>query len=223
MKRTLLILLLLAATASAGLSQPIKRYGAKLGVSSATWNWETDGLTVRGIDSRIGIDLGAYLEWLNTPVVSVVSELSFVQKGMKEDIPITTEQFPDGTGEFVKYNVRLDYLSFAILPKGRLETGVVEVYGIAGVRMDVLLSNSVTAVGREPMRSQSEQAYQYLVDRFKSYQLGGTFGIGAQLNAWLPFSTGLEFRYSPNFHRAYSTGYWMITNRSFEFLLTISK
>jgi hypothetical protein len=223
MKRSLLLIVLLGVAVSAGLSQPIRRYGAKLGASSATWNWEVGGSTVRGIDSRIGIDIGAYLEWLNTPVISVVSELSFVQKGMKEDIPVTTEQFPDGTGEFFRHNVRLDNISFAILPKGRLEIGALEVYGIAGARMDVSLSNSVVVVGREPMRTQFEQAYQYLVDRFKSYQLGGTFGIGAQLNGWLPFSTGLEFRYSPNFHHAYSTGYSSVTNRSFELMLTISK
>jgi hypothetical protein len=205
------------------MSQLIKRYGAKVGVTSATWNWETEGFSIRGIDARFGIDLGAYLEWFNTPIISVVSELTFVQKGMKEDIPITTTQFPDGTGEVVKHNVRLDYLSLAILPKGRLETGAVEVYAVTGVRMDISLSNSLVVVGREPLRTQSELAYQYLVDRFKTYQLGGTFGIGAQLNGWLPFSTGLEFRYSPNFHRAYSIGYWKITNRSFELMLTISK
>ncbi|MBU1297596.1 MAG: PorT family protein [Bacteroidetes bacterium] len=218
----LFALIVLFGVSSSGTSQPIKRYGAKIGVSIATWNWKTDGSAVQGIDPRLGIDFGAFVEWFDIPALSLISELHFVQKGMKQDIPITTVQYPYGTGEFIKHNIRLDYLSFAVLPKLRLETDIVEVYAVVGVRIDVSLSNAVAVEGREPLRSYSAQAYQSLVDRFKSTQLGGTVGIGAHFHSLLPLPTGIEFRYSPNFQCAYAKYLWNIKNTSFELLLTIT-
>ncbi|MDP2209280.1 MAG: outer membrane beta-barrel protein [Bacteroidota bacterium] len=222
MNRSVLIIFFLFSVVSIGMSQPIKRYGAKIGVSSATWVWKTDGSTVCGIDNRLGLDLGASVEWFNTPTFSVLTELHFVQKGMKHNIPITTIQYPEGTGEFIKHNIRLDYLSFAVLPKLRLETEIFEFYVIAGVRLDMSLSNSVAVEGREPLRTYSAQGYQSLIDKFKSPQLGGTVGFGAQFDSLLLLPAGIEFRYSPNFQSAYDQYVWNIKNTSFEFLLTIT-
>jgi hypothetical protein len=156
-------------------------------------------------------------------IFSILSELQYVQKGMIEDIPITTEQYPDGTGEFIKHNIRLDYLSFAVLPKARIETETIHLYAYAGARFDFSLSNSVDVEGREPIRTQSAQGYQSFINRFSNPQFGATFGVGVQFKSLLPFSTGFEFRYSPNFQSAYSDNYWNIKNTSFEFLLTLSK
>jgi len=223
MNRTPFLLLLVLATSTIVSSQPIKRYGAKIGVTSATWNWKTDGSTVRGIDNRLGLAIGVSVEWFHTSIFSLLTELHFVQKGMKENIPITTEQYPEGTGEFVKHNVRLDYLSFEVLPKFRFDADIAELYTIAGFRLDMSLSNSVTVEGREPLRTQSAQFYQSLVDRFKSPQFGGTIGVGVQSDSLFPLPMGMEFRYSPDFQSAYSESIWNIKNTSFEFLLTITK
>ncbi len=84
------------------------------------------------------------------------------------------------------------------------------------------LSNSVAVEGREPLRTYSAQGYQSLIDKFKSPQLGGTVGFGAQFDSLLPLPTGIEFRYSPNFQSAYDQYVWNIKNTSFEFLLTIT-
>jgi len=222
MNRWILTSFLLFAVFSVGASQSIKRCGAKVGATSSTWDWQTGGSTNQGVDARLGIDVGAYVEWFNVPAFSLISELHFVQKGMKEDIPITTQQYPNGTGEFVKHSIRLDYLSFGILPKVRFETGVAEVYGIAGLRVDISLSNNVAVEGREPLRTQSAQSFQYLVDRFKNPEVGGTVGIGVQSDSLLPLPVGIEVRYSPNFQNGYSTSIWTIRNTSFEFLLIVS-
>ncbi len=223
MTRTLLLLCLSLAVFSTASSQPIKQYGAKIGLTSATWDWKTYGSTVRGIDNRLGFNLGLFVEWFDMPTFSLLTETHFVQKGMNQDIPITTYQYPEGTGEFIKHNVRLDYLALAVLPKLRLEAHIVELYAIAGVRLDISLSNNVSVEGREPLRTQSAQAYQSLVDKFKNPQFGATIGVGIRSDSLLLIPMGMEFRYSPNLHSAYSESIWNIKKTSFEFLLTISK
>jgi len=146
---------------------------------------------------------------------------AFRPKRMKEDIPITTQQYPNGTGEFVKHSIRLDYLSFGILPKVRFETGVAEVYGIAGLRVDISLSNNVAVEGREPLRTQSPNHFntRRQVQESRSRR---NVGIGVQSDSLLPLPVGIEVRYSPNFQNGYSTSIWTIRNTSFEFLLIVS-
>jgi hypothetical protein len=56
----------------------------------------------------------------------------------------------------------------------------------------------------------------------KSPQLGGTVGIGAIVDSFLPIPMGFEVRYSPDLLNAYSRSGLDIRNTSFEFLLTIS-
>lgn len=193
MNRFVWIVFFSLSVVSIGMSQPIKRYGAKIGFCSATWDWKTDGSTVRGIDNRLGLDLGAFVEWFNTQTFSALTEVHFVQKGMKQNIPITTYQYPDGTGEFIKHDIRLDYLSFVVLPKVRFEIEIFEFYMVAGMRIDLSLSNNVSVEGRESFRTYSAKGYQSLIDNFKSPQLGGTVGFGAQINSFLPLPVGIEF------------------------------
>lgn len=183
--------------------------------------WRNGDIINHQIRSRLGINAGGFLEWFDTPLFSLLSEIAYVQKGMKEDIPITTEQYPDGTGEFINYDCGTNYLSFSLLPKVRYEVKELELHAVAGLRIDYSLSNFVRVDGREPISTYSKQHYQLLFDRFKKTQFGGTFGCGMQLKSLLPFSTGVEIRYSPNWQNSYSNAYMKIKNNSFEFLLTI--
>ncbi len=221
MKKYSKVIFLIVFLFSIADSQPIRQYGIKAGFSLATMKWVTAGITDNQIRNRLGFDVGGFIEWFEDPLFSFISELDYVQKGMREDIPVTTEQYPDGTGEFFKYDCRIDLLSFSLLPKARIEMGGVELYAIAGVRLDYSLSNSVSVEGEEPFSKYTEQAFQSFFDHFKRTQFGGTFGAGVQLKSILPFPAGIEIRYSPNWQNTYSDRYWNIRSRSFEFLLTV--
>ena len=225
MNRILCLAIVCFVLTHTGMGQPIKRFGGKIGVTSATWKWNLAGKRIGGIDRRVGLDVGAFAEWINIPVVSLLSEVHFIQKGMREDIPFTTAQFPDGTGQFSRTNIRDDYLSIALMPKFRFATELGEAYAIAGVRFDISIGNRVSIEVDAPYQSTSAlmaQGYQSLVDRFRTIQFGGTFGVGAQSSALLPFTVGVEFRYSPNLQPALDEQLMDISNTSFEFLVIIS-
>jgi hypothetical protein len=219
MKWSVAIFLLLVGVLSVAASQPLGRYGVKAGLTSATWNWKMAGSDVSDLERRTGVDAGIFAEWFRMPAFSLLSELHFVQKGMKNAIPVTSAESPEGTGEYVRNNVRLDLLSIAVLPKLRMETGFGEVYALAGLRLDISLSQKATVEGPGPERFYL-QSFQFLVDKFRKTQMGGTVGIGAGFD--LPLTMGIEVRYSPGLQSAYAQGVSDIKNTSFEFLLTIT-
>ena len=222
MNRITLLLLALVFLVSDASAQPVRGYGLKIGVTRAIWDWNINGRPMEPLGPRVGLDAAFFAEWLNLDVVSIVSEVHYIQKGIQQDIPITTASAPDGTGSFVHERVRLDYLSIGILPKCRLDCGMAEYYLIGGIRFDISLGGNATAEADAPFNDLVLGSYQTFIDRFKEFQLGATVGIGAQLHALLPWSTGIEFRYSPNLQRAYSAQYADVTNTSFELLLTLS-
>lgn len=220
--RNLISFLLFVVSSSGAICQPVKSFGIMGGITSATWIWKVDGLDTQRSDRRLGLDAGAFVEWLDMPVFSLLTEVHYVQKGREWRVPVTTEQAPDGTGAFVGDDIRLDYLSISILPKIRFETAIADVYAIAGIRADISLSDRIAVEGSEAYAAYIAQGYQSMLDRFKSFQLGGTLGVGTQVNSLFPFAAGIEFRYSPDFQSAYSVGKSDITNTSFELLLRIS-
>ena len=200
----------------------VKRFGLTLGVAASTWNWRAFGEKVSGIDHRAGFDIGAFVECFDLWPFSMIAEVRYVQKGMKQQIPITTTEFPDGTGENEDVNIRLDHISIGILPKYRLNTIWGELYALAGLQAHIPVHSVVGADGPEPMRSLLTRSNQMMVDEFRSPQVGASLGLGVLVEHWLPFAVGAEIRYSPNLEAAYTTSYSSIRNESFEFSLTIS-
>jgi hypothetical protein len=222
MRTPLLILLILFACASNGSSQIIRHYGGVIGVTNSTWEWKVGGTRLDQIESRLGANVGVFVEWLEVPTFSLLSEVRFVQKGVKDRIPITSQQFPEGTGEFMKGNIRTDYLSFGLFPKVRLETGIVEIYAMAGIRVDMASSNKLHVEGPVANRANVEQFYNSVLDKFRKTELGGLVGLGARFGGLIPIPLGLEFRYSPSFQESFSEPFSTIRSTSFEFIVTLS-
>lgn len=187
-------------------SQPIRTIGMKVGAvfASQTWNYAT----IPDLDTqrRWGIDLGFYLEWLNMPVFSFSTEIHYVQKGMKESLPITTEQNPDGTGEYLTRSPRVDYFSIPILAKARLNDGQFTPYVIVGPRVDFLLQTK-------------GEGFQAVLEKFDKVDFGGTIGIGAEIRSFESIQLGIEFRFNPSLKDGYSSQFLQVRNSSLEFLL----
>ena len=131
------ILLLLPLILSAASAQSIRFFGIKAGLSSATWVWHIDDDRVGNIDRRTGIDAGVFLESPGGSLFSFCIEAHYIQKGMRQEIPYTSVQFPNGDGEAMTIDMRQDHLSILVLPKIRMETDAVEIYALAGPRVDV--------------------------------------------------------------------------------------
>ena len=213
---TLIFLVLLIFDFSTSNAQLIRDYGIKIGVTSTNqnWNWSSETGVIANSKSRQGFDGSLFIEWLDIPFISLITEINYIQKGSEvtTNVMVTTAQNPDGAGQYYGYSTRINYLSIPILAKLRISGELLTPYILLGPRFDFKLSsNSSSDIGSAPI-------YEY-----KNNDLGGTFGIGLELRqALLPIHLGAEFRYSPSFQYCYSVKYLSVKNSSLEFLLVLS-
>ncbi len=203
-------------------AQSFVGWGFKLGLTTANQSQVLGNVTL-DLDSRSGLDLGAFAEWIESPWFSVNSEISFVQKGWEEEIPVTTTEFPNGTGQVLTQSVRLNYLSLAVLPKIRLPVGPLQLYALIGPRIDVAIGHSVELGGySEPARSYLQRQWDWELDHYRDALVGGDFAVGFSTHALLPLGLGAEVRYSPDFTAAHAGENFSAKNSSWEFLVVIS-
>ncbi|HEX9654179.1 MAG TPA: outer membrane beta-barrel protein, partial [bacterium] len=134
-------------------------------------------------------------------------EAHYIQKGFKERFPVTTPGDPAGTGEFLTFKPRVDYLSFPVLAKINLPM-TFSPYIIAGPRFEI-------RVGEKP------QAYEAVLGNLRRTEVGATIGFGFQPLMLSPVTLLAEVRYSPNFSKAFENSALNVKNKSFEFLAGI--
>jgi hypothetical protein len=200
------ILAAFLSAASMTHAQLVRSYGIKLGTVAANQSWKYADTPELTTSARWGITGGVYIELLDLPIVSVVGEIQYTQKGMRFSVPVTTESHPEGTGQFITESPRVDYLSIPVLAKVRLSFPAITPYLIAGPRADLLLSKK--GDGFDPV-----------VDNFKSTDVGGTLGLGVELHTLLPVGLLAEIRYNPSFRDAYKNEFLSVRNHSFDFLV----
>ena len=194
-------------------AQLIHSYGIKAGIvqASETWSYSPESVAY-GVEiynkSRIGLDFGGYIEWFNLPIVSVLTEIHYIQKGAKDEFEKTSMDNPVGIGEFISFTPRIDYLSLDFLAKLRYETPILTFYGLVGPRIDILLGRNEYASGA-------------VFDDFKTSEFGVNIGGGIDFPIVLGFKIGANviYNYSPQF--SFRNQYLDVKNHSTEFLLTI--
>lgn len=210
MKNKIIILLsFFCVLTTCGYSQYIKSVGLKDGVilASQKWNYLSMNWTLDN-QYRYGIDCGLSIEWIKESPVTLLTELHYLQKGMKDKVMVTTAQNPDGTGEYKTLLPEVNYLSIPILAKYSMNYSSLSVYGLAGTRIDYLLSTK-------------GDGFDVVINKFKKIDFGGSFGIGVEKNSSLNNAFGFELRYSPNFTESYSTSLLNVSNHSFEILFVV--
>ncbi len=207
-KKFFLIAIILVILSSLTNAQLISSYGMKVGIANASQSWDYSGnlSTIEIFDkSRIGLDLGIYTELFDFPVISILAEAHYIQKGFKDAIIVTTMDSPD-EGETKSFTPRIDYISIPLLAKLRYETNSFIIYGIAGPRFDILIGRNSEAVGA-------------VFDDFKNTDFGGTIGLGLEIPIGGNYRAGGEFRYSPSIQNIFSNGILEVKNKSLEFLV----
>jgi hypothetical protein len=210
MKKTIFALLSLSIVCfSISESQLIREYGLKIGLASTNQSW--DGPSAAGniftsTKAHQNIDVGGFIEWLDIPFISFLTEVHYIRKGSDgiTNLLVTTINNPNIF--FLSFSTKINYLSVPILAKLRISGPLLTPYIIAGPRIDYYLSG-----GGENL----------LVNDFKKINIGGTFDVGVESASILPIQMGLEFRYSPDFQDSYSDLGKTIKNRSMEFLLVL--
>ncbi|MBD3276388.1 MAG: outer membrane beta-barrel protein [Candidatus Marinimicrobia bacterium] len=179
------------------------RVGLKIGMVNANQSWEysTSGLDL-GNESRPGIDVGVFYRWYDAESFRILSELRYVQKGIRADFLNTTSE------QIVTLEPRADYLTIAPLIQKTIPIWI-NPYILAGPRLDVLLGTN------------SEQFFE-TYDKLRFLDFGVSLGAGFDF----PFSNQVffltEFRYEPSFINAYQSDNLEIRNTAFSVLVGLS-
>ena len=199
---------------SSSQAQIIRGYGLKLGTTISNQNWEysnSSGLSGASFktDNRIGLNIGIFSEFLNLPFISVVTEVNYIQKGMKEEVPVTTVTQPDGTGEFITWETRVDYINISAFGKFRLNVGIFSPYVILGPKIDF-----------EIYKKDSFGQVNVVAENFDKNRFGLKFGIGTEVNL-LSFSLLAEFLYDVDFNELYENENLKVNSNSFDFRIGI--
>lgn len=207
--KTLFMIIFLIAFAFNIDAQIITNYGLKLGMGISNQSWDYQADINSDFDNKVGISPRIFLSFLNIPFFQLQAELGYLQKGFEDKIPITTIVQPDGTGEFITVNNRLNYLSFSALAKLKYENEILTPYIIIGPQLNVLLSKNI------------EKGWEVVFDSFKENNIGLSIGVGTEIKNVLPISILLEYRYESDFIDNYDSSNINIKNYSHILLLGV--
>ena len=210
MKNLLLVLCFLAGSyTNQANGQLIKSFGAKVALTSADQRFDNAAFPDLVTKRRLGFNIGGFVEWLNIPYFSVITQMEYAQRGAGVEFVVTSSQGPDPIGHITLYS-RLDYLSVPVLAKITFPAGVVSPYVIAGPRLDILL-------GYDSDQGTSNHLY----DGFKKSVIGGSAGIGVETKSMLPVTLILEARYNFDFADSFDNQFLRVNNNAFDFWLGV--
>lgn len=188
-------------------SQLITGYGLKAAITSANQDFSYSIPFDITTKRRLGLMFGAYVEWLNFPSFSIVTQIEYAQRGMGQEFIVTDESGPEPKGIITLYS-RLDYLSLPLLAKVKFPAEPVSPYLLAGPRIDYFLGGS-----------SDRDLFTY--DDFKKTTVGGSVGVGAATTTLLPVDALIEIRYNFDLTDSYSTQNLKIRNNAYDLWLGV--
>lgn len=195
-------------------AQIIRGYGLKVGSTISNQDWEysnSPGLSGLSFDSdnRVGINFGIFTEFLNVPFISIITEVNYIQKGMKAEVPERTVSQPDGTGEFVTWYTRVDYINISALGKLRINADLFTPYILLGPKIDF-----------EIHKANSLGQVNVVEENFNKNRFGLKVGIGTEINL-LSFNLLAEFLYDADFNELYENENLKVNSNSFDLKIGI--
>ena len=207
--KKLFLALILFTFISTSQAQFIRGIGLKVGTTISNQDWQysiSSGLSGLSFepDSRAGLNIGIFIELLDVPLISIVTEVNYTQKGMEQELPVTTVTQPDGTGEFVTWNTRVDYLNISAFGKLRLNVGLFTPYILLGPKIDI-------EINKETSFDQLDE----VEENFNKNMLGFKVGVGTEINL-LSLNLLAEILYDVNFNELYENQNLKVNSNSFE-------
>jgi len=209
MRRILVLIAVYCFVLSAD-AQPLRSYGIKAGAVLAGQHWRYSsffpppGVTIAD-QMRWGLDVGLFLEWLDNPTFTLITEFHYLQRGFREELPGSSAASPELMGTTV-LSPRLDYLSIPLLMKFRIDFPPFSPYVLAGPRYDILMNTN-------------PDNFEAVLDDIKGYDWGMTLGIGIVYDVSPEYDIGAEFQYDLSFQDIYNTEILTVRNHSMQFLL----
>ena len=133
--KALTLILLLTILFTKG--QTIESIGIKGGISLANQTWQIGtSSSATKYDYKAGLYCVLNAELFKGKYLSLSSDLGFVQKGMQQELEITTVEFPEGTGEYTTVKTTVNYITFSPMLKGFYTINNLTTYALIGPRLD---------------------------------------------------------------------------------------
>jgi hypothetical protein len=190
-------------------AQAIKSSGFKVAITSANQKFDYFFNYTPETKRRIGINAAYFVEWLNHPFFSILTQLEYCQRGAGLTA-IIADVGPDYGKTTTLYN-RIDYLSLPVFAKFAFNAEPVRPYLIAGPRVDCIIH-----------KESDEGSFNLVDDGLNDFTMGASIGIGAESNSLLPIPVCIEARYNFDLLYSYNTDRLKVRNNSFDFWLGIS-
>jgi hypothetical protein len=190
-------------------AQLLKSYGVKLAYTSTSQTFDYTTLplgrwTGMKTSAKGGFSVAAFAEWLNIPLLSVVSQIEYTQRGARMVYPVP--------GGWWLTDGRMDYISIPVLAKVTAPLGAINPYVLTGPRADFLVGYQYVEI--YPNNS--------IYSNFKKATLGGSAGVGVQTSSILPVTLSAELRYNFDFLNSYNGGYLKVYNNAFDVWIGVS-
>ncbi|MCK9451080.1 MAG: PorT family protein [Bacteroidales bacterium] len=165
-KIMLLILLIVSSIAQKSNAQLLKDVGIKTGIcfSNQNWTYKISDRTYEK-DYRTSLNLALSLEWFDNEIITLVTDVRYIQKGFQEEKIVREPRDPEH-GRYKMYKTRFDYLTFSPQLKVRKEINKVIPYVYIGPRIDYYLSY------------ESDYDLSPLENDFKRIIVGLNYGLG---------------------------------------------
>ncbi len=189
MKKLIVVLLVLTAVTTID-AQLVRGWGIKVGAafSNQSWDYKNADIDVDW-DSKTGFSAGLFAEFLDIPVVSVLTELNYVQKGVSNELILTSVANP--AGEKTEAENTIDYIELLAAAKVRFPMVAISPYVFAGPRVNFELGKSFN------------EYYNTIENDLESNVAGISVGIGVEAGLVLPFSLLAEYRYDYDFSNVF--------------------
>ncbi|MDZ7292018.1 MAG: PorT family protein [candidate division KSB1 bacterium] len=204
---------LLLCCASLSQGQMLSGYGMKFGIVSSELKTEGGAILFPGgfilredLKQRLGPQIGLFVDFFKIPHLGLQAEVSYLEKGAEEELPITTEDHPEGTGEFYTVDsYHFDYLAFSLLAQPKLKLGAVNPYVMVGPSLNLLIAN------RNGLYRDTKDLTPSLV-----------LGAGVELLKPFAFPVLLEVRYNPDLDYFFESEYRKSELRVWQFMVGVN-
>ncbi|WP_346289051.1 hypothetical protein [Zoogloea sp.] len=145
----------------------------------------------------------AFYEGFRSKYLSAIGEIAYQRKGFAYDVETTTEEHPEGTGDFLDVGNRYSYLSVTLLGKIRYSIGDFVPYFCAGPRVDFKIGERSTPLLLYYNKWAKKRLYGY------------SLGTGLELPKLFSKIVLIEFMVSPDISDVYVEPF-DVKNRSFQ-------
>lgn len=212
-----IILLVSVLNASSASAQLLHAYGFKIGPTAAEQRFQYSSnypyyLPDPNLPTKRlwGLEAGIFVEFLNLPYFTVVSELNYSQKGriVTVDAVAIDHNSPSGYVDLGPQDqtLRFHYVSFPILAKFRFQTRTITPFVTFGPRFEYLVSHPSSPV----------------YDRFNKWEIAASLSGGIEADLGNVLEILLEIVYCPSLTNAYTNEFVTVNNRVIGFLVGVS-